>query len=70
MRDLDPSQYGEADSREVDLPIEVEEATWSTGGHLDCWVKERQEWWAACAVKTGVNGGSELLIFIRAKESG
>jgi hypothetical protein len=24
MRDLDPSQYGEADRREVDPPIEVE----------------------------------------------
>jgi hypothetical protein len=27
MRDLDPSQYGEADRREVDPPIEVESAT-------------------------------------------
>jgi hypothetical protein len=42
--DLDPSQYGEADSREVDPPIEVESATWSAGGTLDWWVKERQQW--------------------------
>jgi hypothetical protein len=42
--DLDPSRHGEADRREVDPPIEVESATWSTGGQLDWWVKERQEW--------------------------
>jgi hypothetical protein len=42
MRDLDPSQYGEADRR--DPPIEVEAATWSAGGTLDWWVKERQQW--------------------------
>jgi hypothetical protein len=44
MRDLDPSQYGEADRREVDPPIEVESATWSAGGTLDWWVKERGHW--------------------------
>jgi hypothetical protein len=44
MRDLDPSQYGEADRREVDPPIEVESATWSAGGTLDWWVKERGQW--------------------------
>jgi hypothetical protein len=43
--DLDPSQYGEADRREVDPPIQVETATWSKAGQLDWWVKERQEWW-------------------------
>jgi hypothetical protein len=43
--DLDPSQYGEADRREVDPPIEVETATWVPGGQLDWWVKERREWW-------------------------
>ena len=37
MRDLDPSQYGEADRREVDPPIQVESlrgppAARSTGG--------------------------------------
>ena len=40
MQDLDPSQYGEADRREVDPPVEVESATWSAGGTLDWWVKE------------------------------
>jgi hypothetical protein len=44
MRDLDPRQYGEPDRREVDPPIEVEAATWSTGGQLDWWVRERREW--------------------------
>ena len=42
---LDPSHYGEADRREVDPPIQVESATWSPGGQLNWWVKERQEWW-------------------------
>jgi hypothetical protein len=45
---FDPSQYGEADRREVDPPIQVEAATWSPGGQLDWWVKEhlpRPEWW-------------------------
>ena len=44
MQDLDPSLYGEADRRAVDPPIEVEAATWSAGGQLDWWVKERQQW--------------------------
>ena len=43
MRDLDPSQYGEADRRAVDPAVEVEAATWSLGGQLDWWVKERQQ---------------------------
>jgi hypothetical protein len=38
-------QRAEADRREVDPPIEVQAATWSAGGQLDWWVKERQEWW-------------------------
>jgi hypothetical protein len=42
---LDPSQYSEADRREVDPPIQVDAATWSAGGTLDWWVKERQVWW-------------------------
>jgi hypothetical protein len=44
---FDPSQYGEADRREVDPPIQVESATWAPGGQLDWWVKEyrpRVEW--------------------------
>jgi hypothetical protein len=44
MHDLDPSQYAEADRREVNPPIKVEAATWSLGGTLDWWVRERREW--------------------------
>ena len=36
--------YAGADRREVDPPIEVESTTWSPGGTLDWWVKERQQW--------------------------
>jgi hypothetical protein len=43
-KDLDPSQYEEADRREVDPPIQVEMATWSPGGQLDWWIKERRVW--------------------------
>jgi hypothetical protein len=32
----------EADRQTVDPPIEVEAASWSYGGQLDWWVKERQ----------------------------
>ena len=65
MRDFDPSQYGEADRREVDPPIEVESATWSAGGTLDWWVKDRLvNGTAAYAVQTGGRSGSELLIFV------
>ena len=38
------SHYDEPDRRDVIPPIEVESATWSPGGTLDWWVKERQEW--------------------------
>jgi hypothetical protein len=41
----DVQQFAEADRREVDPPIQVEAASWSPGGRLDWWVKERQEWW-------------------------
>jgi hypothetical protein len=44
MPELDPTQYGEADRRPVDPPIEVEVATWSAAGTLDWWVKDRQQW--------------------------
>jgi hypothetical protein len=47
--------YADADRREVNPPIEVESATRSTGGTIDWWVKERQEWWDRVAVKTVVN---------------
>ena len=57
MRDLDPSQYGEADRREVNPPIEVESATWSAGGTLDWWVKERREWFGRVRGQDGVRSG-------------
>jgi hypothetical protein len=44
MHDLDPEKKDPEDRREVNPPIEVESATWSAGGTLDWWVKERQEW--------------------------
>jgi hypothetical protein len=59
------SQYGEADRREVDPPIEVESATWSAGGALDWWVKSGANGWVECAVQMGARGGSERLIFVR-----
>jgi hypothetical protein len=47
--DLSPddlNQFAAADRREVDPPIPVDMATWSTAaGRLDWWVKERREWW-------------------------
>ncbi len=44
MQHLDPEQKDPEDRREVNPPIEVESATWSAGGTLDWWVKERQQW--------------------------
>jgi hypothetical protein len=35
MRDLDPTQYGEAHRREIDPPIQVETVSWSKAGQLD-----------------------------------
>src|SRR5215204_5976849 len=61
-------QYGQReqkDRREVKPPIEVNSATWSAAGQLDYWVKERQEWWAECAVQTDIRCGSKLLTFVR-----
>ena len=65
LSDEDVQQFAEADRRVVDPPIEVQAASWSPGGQLDWWVKDRQEWWAAYVVPTVVNGGSELLIFVQ-----
>jgi hypothetical protein len=45
MQDFDPEQKDPNDRREVHPPIQVESATWSPGGQLDWWVKERQQWW-------------------------
>ena len=50
--------YAEVDRRAVDPPIEVESATWSPGGTLDWWVKERREWWGRVGVLRGVRDGS------------
>jgi hypothetical protein len=44
LSDAELQHLAEADRREVDPPIEVETATWSPGGQLDWWVKDRQEW--------------------------
>jgi hypothetical protein len=51
MQHLDPDQKDPEDRRDVNPPIEVESATWSAGGTLDWWAKERREvvgtrtWW-------------------------
>jgi hypothetical protein len=45
LRDDEVRRHAEADRLEVDPPIQVEMATWSAGGQLDWWVKERREWW-------------------------
>jgi hypothetical protein len=37
LSDDDVQQFAEADRREVDPPIEVQTATWSTAGQLDWW---------------------------------
>jgi hypothetical protein len=44
LSDEGVQQLGDADRREVNPPIQVEAATWSTAGRLDWWVKERQQW--------------------------
>jgi hypothetical protein len=43
--DADVQRRPEADRREVDPPIRVQTATWSTAGQLDWWMKEGQAWW-------------------------
>jgi len=53
LSDDDVQQFAEADRREVDPPIEVESATWSAGGQLDWWVKDRQEWLGRVRGKDG-----------------
>jgi hypothetical protein len=39
--------------REVDPPIEIQSATWSTGGQLEWWIKDRQVWYGRVR---GANG--------------
>ncbi len=53
LSDADLQQLAEGDHRAVDPPNEVQEATWSSGGQLDWWVKERQQWFGRVR---GVNG--------------
>jgi hypothetical protein len=60
MAQLDPEQKDPEDRREVNPPIEVESATWSAGGTLDWWVKDRQVWWGR------VRGGDGRQRWIRA----
>jgi hypothetical protein len=62
-RDLDPSQYGEADRREVD-PMQPHGRQ---AGNSDWWVKEHRpcvEWWGRYAVQTAANDGSRPPIFV------
>jgi hypothetical protein len=64
---FDPSQYGQADRREVDPPIQVEMATWSRAGQLDWWVLEhrpRLEWFGVVRVPIAGSGGPKLVIFV------
>ena len=44
LTDADLKRLPEADRRAIDPPVQVEMATWSPGGRLDWWVKERQQW--------------------------
>ena len=53
LSDDDVQQFAEADRREVDPPIEVQMASWSPGGQLDWWVKDRQEWLGRVRGKDG-----------------
>ena len=70
LTDHDLQQFAEADRREVDPPIHPGQhghvvAWWSPGGHLDWWVKDRQEWPVGYVVRMAGNGGLKLLIFAR-----
>jgi hypothetical protein len=51
--DEDLQQFAEADRRPVDPPTQVEMASWSAGGTLDWWVKERQQWLGRVRGKDG-----------------
>jgi hypothetical protein len=53
LSDDDVQQFAEADRRAVDPPVQVEMATWSPGGQLDWWVKDRQEWLGRVRGKDG-----------------
>jgi hypothetical protein len=70
LNDDDLQHFAEADRREVDPPIEVETATWSLGGQLDWWVKERQEWWGRVRGSDGRQRWIKAADLRRPKESG
>src|SRR6476619_4103207 len=53
LTDDDVQRLPEADRRAVDPPVQVEMATWSPGGRLDWWVKERQQWLGRVRGKDG-----------------
>jgi hypothetical protein len=53
LNEGDLERFAEADRHAVDPPIEVQAATWSPGGQLDSWVKDRQEWFGRVR---GANG--------------
>jgi hypothetical protein len=69
LSDDEVQRRAEADRREVDPPVSVEMATWSPGGRLDWWVKERQEWWGRVR---GANGRQRWIeaADLRVKEGG
>ena len=62
--------YAQADRREVNPPIEVESATWSPGGTLDWWVKERREWLGRVRGPAGVKRWVKAGDLHPAKEGG
>jgi hypothetical protein len=62
MRDLDLTQYTEADQCEVNPPIEVEAATWAAAGQLIGGSESARNGSDAYAGQTVVKGGSRLLI--------
>jgi hypothetical protein len=64
IRQGDLKQRADPDRREGNPPITVETAMWSPGGRLD-WLGDGTAGMVGVgyAVPTGVNGGSELLIF-------
>jgi hypothetical protein len=60
----------EANRREVNPPIEVEVATWSAGGQLDWWVKERGKWLGRVRGPDGRQKWIKAADFRQAKEGG
>jgi hypothetical protein len=69
MPDLDPSQYVEADRREVDPPIEVEPAALSPGANSIGGSRSAESGGAEYAAQTVVRGRPKLLIFVRPQKA-